>query len=161
MSTPHEAYLNLLRELGSLLEQLAGLARQKSAVVRQDDLLALDEVLKQEQALGLNLRGLELKRQKLLPQLGLEGTSLSDLPARYPPELELEARDAVRRLKDSYEVYRNSAELARTTLELNLRQIEKLVIAAGGDPKDLDTGVGYVATENPEPPRNMKTDFRA
>lgn len=160
MSTPHKEYLALLREVGGLLEKLAVLSEQKAAVVRQDDLLALDEVLKQEQALSLNLRGLELKRQKLVPQLGLDGSRLDDLPSRYPPEMELEVRDTVRQLQNSYKIYRSCADMARTTLELNLHQIEKLVIASGGDPKDLDTSVGYTST-GPEPPRNMKTDFRA
>ncbi len=161
MSSPHEGYLALLREVGGLLEKLAELARQKAAAVKQDDLLALDEVLKQEQALGLNLRGLELKRGKLVPQLGLDGTKLEDLPARFPPELEAEARETVRSVRGSYKVYRSCADLARTTLELNLHQIEKIVTAAGGDPKDLDAGVGYAPAAGPEPPRNMKTDFRA
>ena len=49
--------------------------------------------------------------------------------------------------------------MVRTTLELNLHQIEKLVAAAGGDPKDLDAG--YAPPANAEPPRRMKTDFRA
>lgn len=159
-STPHEAYLNLLREVGGLLEQLAGLARQKAAVVRQDDLLALDEVLKQEQALSLNLRGLELRRMKLAPQLGLDGTTLEDLAAKYPAEMRLEAKKTLESLRNSYEIYRSCADMARSTLELNLHQIEKLVVASGGDPKDLEAGAGYVQP-SVEPPRNMKTDFRA
>ncbi len=161
MSATHTEYLELLRDVGRQLEQLAALAEQKAAAVRQDDLLGLDEVLKQEQALGLNLRGLELKRQKLVPQLGLEGTKLGELVSKYPPEMELEVRDTVRELQNSYKIYRSCSDMVRTTLELNLHQIEKLVIAAGGDPKDLDTSVGYAAPAGAEPPRNMKTDFRA
>ena len=160
MTTPHEAYLNLLREVGALLEQLAALAEQKAAAVRQDDLLGLDEVLKQEQALSLNLRGLELRRMKLAPQLGLNGTALEDLVSKYPREMQLEARRTIDSLRTSYQIYRSCADMARSTLELNLHQIEKLVVAAGGDPKDLETSVGYTAP-SVEPPRNMKTDFRA
>ncbi len=161
MSTPYQAYLDLLQEVGSLLEQLAVLAQQKGDAVRKDDLLALDEVLKQEQALGLNLRGLELRRAKLAPQLGLSGASrLDDLPAKCPPELRQEARQTVDSVRSSYQIYRSCADMARSILELNLHQIEKLVIAAGGDPKDLDTSVGYIQP-TVEPPRNMKTDFRA
>ena len=37
----------------------------RNAAVLKDDLLALDEVLKQEQALSLSLRGLEQRRLKL------------------------------------------------------------------------------------------------
>ena len=161
MSAPFRDYLKLLREVGHLLEKLAALAEQKAAAVRQDDLLGLDEVLKQEQALGLNLRGLELRRQKLVPQLGLDGVRLEKLVSKCPPELEKEARDTVHELQNSYQIYRNCSEMARTTLELNLHQIEKLVIEAGGDPKDLDTSMGYVSPKGSEPPRNMKTDFRA
>ena len=159
MSTPYQAYLDLLREVGSLLEQLAVLAQQKGDAVRKDDLLALDEVLKQEQALGLNLRGLELRRAKLVGQLGLEGTTLSALPAKCPPELAAETDQVVSDVQMSYRAYRSSANMVRTTLELNLHQIEKLVAAAGGDPKDLDAG--YAPPANAEPPRRMKTDFRA
>lgn len=158
MSAPFSDYLKLLREVGSLLEQLAMLAQQKADAVRQDDLLALDDVLKQEQALGLNLRGLELRRAKLVPQLGLEGTTLSALPTKCPPELEEETYQTVSEVQNSYRIYRSSANMVRTTLELNLHQIEKLVTAAGGDPKDMDAG--YAPAEV-EPPRSMKTDFRA
>lgn len=158
MNTCHEEYLGLLRDVGAALERLAVLEEKKAAVIRQDDLLGLDEVLKQEQALGLNLRGLELKRQKLAPQLGLDSTKLEELVSQFPPELELKARDTVRELKNSYKIYRSCSDMARNTLELNLHQIEKVITAAGGDPKELD--VGYQAP-GAEPPRNMKTDFRA
>ena len=158
MSAPFSDYLKLLREVGSLLEQLAELAQQKADAVRQDDLLALDDVLKQEQALGLNLRGLELRRLKLAPQLGLEESALSDLPSKCPPELEMEAKKTMRDLQNSYSIYRSCADMARNVLELNLHKIDRFVTAHGGDPKDLDAGY---APPGVEPPKNMKTDFRA
>ena len=48
--------------------------------------------------------------------------------------------------------------MARNTLELTLHQIDKIVAAAGIDPGQL--GAGYQAP-GVEPPKNMKTDFRA
>ena len=59
------SYLKLLQELSRDLDRLAQLEQQKSGTVRDNDLLALDEVLKQEQALSLSLRGLEIKRGRL------------------------------------------------------------------------------------------------
>ena len=59
MSAPFLSYLELLNELSSSPDQLAQLAQQKAGVVRQSDLMGLDDVLKQEQAMTLNLRGME------------------------------------------------------------------------------------------------------
>ena len=158
MDGAYQTYLNLLQELVGCLEQLAGLAEQKATVVRQDDLMALDAVLKQEQVITLSLRGLEQRRLKLAAPLGLEGTTLSGLVDKFPPELEDDAHRIVEALRQSYKIYRSCADMARTTLELNLHQIEKTITASGIDP--VLGGAGYAAP-GAEPPKNMKTDFRA
>lgn len=158
MGGSYESYLALLRELSGSLEQLAQLAQDKAAAVRRDDLIGLDQVLKQEQAMGLNLRGTEQRRQKLAAQLDLGSTPLNDLPRHFPPELEIQAGQTVEQLRQSYAIYRGCADMARNLLELNLHQIERTITAAGVDP--AKPGAGY---EPPgvEPPQNMKTDFRA
>ena len=152
------SYLGILGELSGTLDRLTPLARQKVEAVRADDLLALDEVLKQEQALALSLRGLELKRQKLVPQLGLDNVPLSRLHEHCPPQLSNETRKAAAALRESYEIYRGYADMVRNTLELNLHQIDKLLTEAGVDPKLA--AQGYEAPPM-EPPQKMKTDFRA
>lgn len=88
MADLHLSYLELLRDLSASLDRLGQLAQEKRGAVQRSDLMGLDEVLKQEQAMTLNLRGLEQRRLKLLAQMGLTGVSLSDLPDRYPAELE-------------------------------------------------------------------------
>ena len=158
MEGQFRAYFSVLRELSGVLDRLTPLALQKAEAVRASDLTALDEVLKQEQALSLSLRGLELKRQKLAPQLGLDGSPLSALPERCPAELADEARKTAAALRKSYEVYRSYANLARNTLELNLHQIDKFLEGAGVDPKLAAQGYETPPTE---PPKKMKTDFRA
>ena len=158
MEAPFRPYFGVLRELSGVLERLTPLAQQKVDAVRADDLLALDEVLKQEQALALNLRGLELKRQKLVPQLGLDNVPLSRLSEHCPAQLAGEARETAAALRESYEIYRGYAGMARNTLELNLHQIDKFLEASGVDPKLA--AQGYEAPPM-EPPQKMKTDFRA
>lgn len=158
MGGPFPEYLALLRELCGHLDRLAVLAQEKADAARQDDLLALDEVLKQEQAMTLTLRGLEQRRQKLSAELELTDTKLSGLPAKCPPELQDEARDTVEALRQGYQVYRSCSDMARNTLELALHQIDKFVAAAGVDP--AEAGAGY-EPPGAEPPKNMKTDFRA
>ena len=158
MSELHRSYLQLLRELGESLEQRSGLALQKQELVREDDLMGLDEVLKQEQAMTLTLRGLEQRRLKLVSQLGLDGTGLDDLPEKYPAELQLEAKQIADNLRESYSLYRSCADAARNMLEVNLHEIERVIAASGANTPI--SGAGY-QTPGVEPPKNMKTDFRA
>lgn len=158
MDELHLSYLNLLRELRDTLDHLSELAQQKTAAVRADDLIALDEVLKQDQAMALNLRGLELRRQKLVPQLGLENTDLSHMAQNFPEHLHDQAKAVADALHESYANYRSYAGQARESLELNLHQVEKVIAASGVDPKLAASG--YEAP-SVEPPQKMKTDFRA
>ncbi|MDE6280580.1 MAG: flagellar protein FlgN, partial [Oscillospiraceae bacterium] len=101
-ASDHQAYLDLLRELSGCLDRLGELSEQKAQTVRQDDLLAMDEVMKQEQVLSLSLRGLEQRRVKLLAQLGLSDVPLAALPGRYPAELPVEAKHTVETLRHRY-----------------------------------------------------------
>ncbi len=157
MDTLYLAYLALLDDLSRVLEQLSDLDRQKVTAVRSDDLMALDQILKQEQALSLNLRGLEQKMITQREQLSLPQNSVSQLVESYPPHLQMQAKQAVERLRTQYDIYHSAAEVARNTLECNLHEIEKIVSSLGGN---NNQGVGY-ATPDAEPPRKMKTDFRA
>ena len=111
------------------------------------------------------LRELGGTLEKLTPlaqqmaQMGLDKVRLIDLPGRYPPELQAEARKTVDNLRHTYEIYRGYADMARSTLELNLHQIDRILIKAGVDPKLA--AEGYESPANMEPPKKMKTDFRA
>lgn len=150
-------YLTLLENLQKSLEQLTELAKQKTDAVRSDDLVALDDILKQEQVISLSVRGYDQKRLQLLQQLGLEAVTLSNLPQHYPESLRRQAKDRVEALRREYRIYCSAAEVARNTLECNLHEVEKFLAQAGGD---APVGPGYVHPEV-EPPSSMKTDFRA
>lgn len=157
MDAPFLPYLKLLKELADKLDQLGQCAQDKRTAVHNDDLLALDEVLKREQVLALALRGLEQKRKALLDQLKLGDVPLNELSKHYPESLAMEAKETAEQLRQSYRIYRSHADAARNSLELNLHQIEKVIAAAGIDPS---AGSGYEAP-GVEPPKNMKSDFRA
>ena len=159
MEQLYSAYLDTLDGISQDLDKLAGLCRKQSDTVRHDDLIALNEVMKQEQVLGLSLRGREQKRQKQAIQLGLDGSRLSALPQLVPKSLLPKAQASVEHLRRSYDGYQNAAQVARHTLEINLHEIDKILIAQGVDP--AQAAAGYAPDVAAEPPTNMKTDFRA
>ena len=134
MDASWEAYFLLLENLGRTLEQLTEIEREKTAAVRRDDLMGLDECMKREQAVSMSLRTVERKRAALLGALDVKQERLSALPERCPPQLRAKARKAAGELRAKYDVYRSAAGVARTTLECSLHQVEKMITARyGGD----------------------------
>ena len=141
MYEAYREYFAFMEQLGKTLEQLTELAKEKTVAVRRDDLLAVDECMKREQALGLSLRAMDKKRDKLLAAIGLENVTLSGLAQHCPEELQQEARSAANRLRDRYDLYRSASDVARTTLECNLHQIERMM----ADEADAPLGSGTIA----------------
>ena len=70
MKDQFEEYIALLETLKEELDRLAALARKKNEAVCGDDLMALDGVMRQEQAIALRFRGLEQKGASFLPLWG-------------------------------------------------------------------------------------------
>ena len=141
MYEAYREYFAFMGQLGGLLDRLTELAKEKAAAVRRDDLLAVDNCMKQEQALSLTLRTMDKKRETLLAGIGLKDVSLSDFAQRCPREIRSEARDASEELRTRYMLYRSASDVARTTLECNLHQIERML----ADEANVSIGGGAIA----------------
>lgn len=152
-----EALLSLFETLTGHLEKLTELAKQKTLVVRKSDLMELDRILREEQALALTIRGIEQKRSALLQKLGLAEVPLTDLPAQVPEAMQQKARNTVDALRRAYQIYASAADTARNTLECNLHEVERFLAAAGAQRPEAP---GY-GNDTVEPPSQMKADFRA
>ena len=100
--------------------------------------------------MSLTLRGYDQKRDKLLPQLGLEGVTLSQLEDHSPDELQLETKAVVEELRRQYKLFQAASQVARDTLEINLRSIEQLQARRAGDTSEAE-----------EERKQHQTDFRA
>lgn len=157
MKEAYRPLFSLLDDISQRLTRLADLAEKKIEAVHEDDLMKLNEILNEEQAETLAFRNLELRRVKLLTELGLEGTSLSSLPERCPAELRSEASLRVDRVQEQYRSYKEAADRARGLLESSIGQIDAILASAGQTPEN---GPGY-GGDSSTPPPNMKTDFRA
>lgn len=122
-----QEYLALLAGLGASLEKLTAIERRKTEAAGRGDLLGVEDCMKQEQAMSLSLRSLDRKRETMLSALGLSGQPLSALVLHSPPEHELETKRAVEELQRQYGLFQAASEVARNTLECNLRAIERLL----------------------------------
>lgn len=143
-------YLKLMEGLSHTLEQLTQVERDKNDAVSRGDLPEVEECMKREQVLSLSLRGYDQKRDAMLAALGLNGTTLDQLESRCPEELQLEVKGVAEELRRQYELFQAASQVARDTLEVNLRAIERLQAAQAGD-----------AAQAEEDRKIHQTDFRA
>ncbi len=129
MGELYEAYFALLGKLGELLDRLSELAAKKNIAAQRGDVLTVNECMKEEQSIGLTMRQMDGRREKLLLSLGLQGATLSAMPERCPPEQRQAARAAADSLLAKFRVYRAASDAARSTLERSLHNVEKLIEA--------------------------------
>ena len=134
MAASYRELFEFLEKLGDQLDRLTELQREKTAAVRRDDLNGVNDCMKREQVISLSLRSMDIKREKLLAELGLAGKPLSALPRACPPEHRARAQELADSLRERYALYKTTSQVARTTLEVNLHQIEKLMREASETP---------------------------
>ena len=143
-------YLKLMRDLTKTLSTLTEVERAKNEAASQGDLIKVEDCIKKEQVLSLTLRGYDQKRDKLLAELGLRGVTLSQLEQHSPDEFQLETKAVVEKLRRQYKLFQAASQVARDTLEVNLRVIEHFQAQKAGD-----------AGEAEENRKHHQTDFRA
>ena len=140
-------YLNLLTSLSGTLEKLTEIERHKTDAVCQGNLPVVEDCMKQEQVMSLSLRSLEQKRTNLLSQLGLAHVPLRELQQHSPPEYDLETKRVVEELRRQYTLFQTASQVARDTLECNLREIQRI--------QEQTRGISTASEELPH-----QTDFR-
>ena len=123
----YEQYLQLLAEIEGVITQLNEVEKRKIDAVHKDDLLAVDECIRQDQAISLTMRSLESRRRKQLTELGLSEVKLSGLAAAFPADLRQQAAVAAERLQNAYHDYNSISAAARNALERGLREIDRMM----------------------------------
>ena len=118
-------YLSLLESLGGALEELTGMEQEKTKAVSKGDLPAVEELMKREQVISLSLRGLEQRRERMLREMELAGVPLRELERHAPVDLLMETKRVAETLRREYGLFQTASQVARNTLECNLRMIEK------------------------------------
>ena len=121
-------YLRQLEGLTKTIGQLTEIEKKKTLAVSEG---RLDEV---EQVLSLSLRGFDQKREAMLARMGLTGVPLRQLEDHAPDELLMETKRTAEKLRGQYEMFQTASQVARNTLECNLRVLEQLQAEAGQAP---------------------------
>lgn len=141
----------LFEELQVKLDQMVEVQRDVVEAVRTDNLTALGECMKREQAFSLTLRNIDQQRIKLQKALGLEQCSLEQMIARASEEQQGSAlRACADKVKASYTTLKSEMKKARSSLERGLHEVESIISRSGLDPKQIaerDTLTGGAHTD--------------
>ncbi len=148
--TSWQDYLKLLRGLSKTLKELTQLEQEKNAAASAGNLAGVEACMKREQVMSLSLRGYDQKRDAMLADLGMSGIPLRGLEDRCPEEFRLETKKVAEELRQQYELFQTASRAARSTLECNLRVIEKMQAVQAGDSAQAE-----------ERRKAHQTDFRA
>lgn len=148
--TSWQDYLKLMDSLSNTLEELTQVEGEKNAAAAGGDLAGVEACMKKEQVISLTLRGYDQRRDAMLSDLGLTGITLSQLEDHSPEELRLETKATAERLNRQYVLFQAASQVARDTLECNLRAIEQVQARRAGD-----------SAQAAEERKVHQTDFRA
>ena len=146
--TSWQDYLKLLRGLSKTLKELTQLEQEKNAAASAGNLAGVEACMKREQVMSLSQR--YISADAMLADLGMSGIPLRGLEDRCPEEFRLETKKVAEELRQQYELFQTASRAARSTLECNLRVIEKMQAVQAGDSAQAE-----------ERRKAHQTDFRA
>lgn len=124
MSQIHELE-TLFNNFASLFDQLSTLQKEKMEAVHQDDLQRIDHCMQQEQALVLQLRGLQRQKDSLHEALGLSGVPLKKISEHLSSADRTLLAPSISRFQTAYQIYQSAAAASRALLESTLQEIDR------------------------------------
>lgn len=114
----------LLDDFSKIFDQLNTLQQEKIQAVHQDDLQALEHCMQQEQAISLQIRGLQRQKDKVDEALGLKNIPLRQISKHLPPADRQQLEPVITRFQAAYELYSSSAAASHAILETTLHEID-------------------------------------
>lgn len=122
-----ERFEQIINEMISLFDEHLPLEEEKLRAVQDDDVAAVEDCMKREQAVVLKLRGLEKKREEIQKSNGWEGKTFREIIEMIPQEKQSVYKQLLERLENSMSLFQNTNESALDTLRIHQREIEKVM----------------------------------
>ena len=120
-----DSLYQLLKEYTEIYKMFLELEYDKYEAVIEDDVIALDNIVSQEEVYYLQMRGIEHKREKLLNSLGLSGKTLNEIIDAADDEFKTNLQEQFEELNNTIKEVKKINELLKTIIEVRLRRINK------------------------------------
>lgn len=148
-----DQFEQIIKQMIALFEEQLPLEQEKLRAVQEDDVAAVEECMKREQAVVLKLRGLEQKREKIQKDNGWDGMTFREIIDLAPEEKQLSYRQLLEKLQNSISLFQDMNECAMDTMRIHQREIEKVI-------KIKDPNGTYNQDGHQAPPKRPMTNRR-
>lgn len=128
-------------EIIEFLEKLAEVQQKKLDAVHNNDLVLLDECMKQEQAAVMKSKSLDRKREAILAELGFSGLSYKQILENISEDKKAVAKPLFEKLRAAVLIFNERNNQIKTSIEVNLHSISNtLDNLKNSDGKNKNTG---------------------
>ena len=120
-----DSLYQLLKEYTEIYKMFLELEYDKYEAVIEDDVIALDNIVSQEEVYYLQMKGIEHKREKLLNSLELSGKTLKEIIDVAENESKIKLQEQFEELNNTIKELNKINDLLKTVIEVRLRRINK------------------------------------
>ena len=118
-----DSLYQLLKEYTEIYKMFLELEYDKHEAVIEDDVIALDNIVSQEEVYYLQMKGIEHKREKLLNSLELSGKTLKEIIDAAENESKIKLQEQFEELNNKIKELNKINDLLKIVIEVRLRRI--------------------------------------
>ncbi|MBP7279057.1 MAG: flagellar export chaperone FlgN [Sedimentibacter sp.] len=118
-----DSLYQLLKEYTEIYKMFLELEYDKYEAVIEDDVIALDNIVSQEEVYYLQMKGIEHKRENLLNSLELSGKTLKEIIDAAENESKIKLQEQFEELNNKIKELNKINDLLKIVIEVRLRRI--------------------------------------
>lgn len=127
-----DSFCKVIRDTLTLFDELNDYENKKLDAIAANNVLQLDAYIIDEQAYLMKMRGLDLKREKLLGQLGLPGMPFKDIIEKFEGDEKETLTGLYDELSFKSAELKNAISVTKTAIDLNLNNISAMLAKLEG-----------------------------
>ncbi len=122
-----ERFKKVINDLIVLFEESLPLEHEKLKAVQNDDVAAVEDCMRREQAVMMKMKGLEQKREKVQQELGWQDKSFREIINAVPEDDRQEMKELFDRLSNAVKVFQDANQSALDMMKVHLKDIERVM----------------------------------
>ena len=130
-------FIKVIEDLTELFRNLTEMGNMKVQAAKEHRVAMLDSCMIKEQALVLNLKGLEKKREACLVRLGYEGKSFREILEIVPEEERVILKPIFEEFSRQVRIFKQVNEDVVTLIKINQRKLSKQLKDLNIDEEEL------------------------